>query len=110
VPIPTPPGGHLYVLFDPLLSPALADEMTAICERLGSYKMYSEEPVHAGFGQGLPARYDAALNFVRSGGRFARQEPLGPVAGVELDRQIDQLKYQQRAIRRQPQQNQFGAR
>jgi hypothetical protein len=74
VPIPTPPGGHLYVPFDPLLSPALADEMTAICERLGSYKMYSEEPVHAGFGQGLPARYDAALNFVRSGGRFARQE------------------------------------
>jgi hypothetical protein len=75
MPIPTPPGGHPYFPFDPLLSRAMADEMTAICERLGSYKMYSEEPVHAGFGEGLPARYDAALNFVRTGGRFARQEP-----------------------------------
>jgi hypothetical protein len=73
--IPTPAGGHPYVSFDPLLSPAMADEMSALCERLGSYKMYSEEPVHEGFGEGLPARYDAALNFVRSGGRFARQEP-----------------------------------
>ncbi len=75
MPIPTPDAGHPYVLFDPLLAPDLADAMVGICERLGSYKMYSEEPVHAGFGEGLPARYDAALNFVKSGGRFARQEP-----------------------------------
>jgi len=73
--IHTPQGGHPYVRFDPLLPSAQAEELTAICERLGSYKMYSEEPVHAGFGEGLPARYDAALNFVRSGGRFARREP-----------------------------------
>lgn len=73
--IPTPRDGHPYVAFDPLFPAAQADEMVAICERLGSYKMYSEEAVHAGFGEGLPARYDAALNFVRSGGRFARHEP-----------------------------------
>ncbi len=54
--IPTPPGGHPFVRFDPLLSPADADAMTTLCERFGSYKMYSEEPVHAGFGEGLPAR------------------------------------------------------
>ena len=75
MPIPTPRGGHPYVRFDPLLEPEEADAMVDLCERLGSYKMYSEEPVHAGFGEGLPARYDAALNFVKTGGRFARQEP-----------------------------------
>lgn len=74
MPIPTPPGGHPVRHFDPLLEPAEADAMVALCERLGSYKMYSEEPVHSGFGHDLPARYDAALNFVRTGGRFARHE------------------------------------
>lgn len=74
MPIPTPAGGHPVVRFDPLLPPAQADAMVGICEALGSYRTYAEEPVFAGFGEGLPARYDAALNFVRSGGRFARRE------------------------------------
>jgi len=73
--IATPPGGHPFVTFAPLLAGREADEMVALCQRHGSYKMYSEEPVFSGFGEGLPARYDAALNFVRSGGRFGRQEP-----------------------------------
>lgn len=61
-------------IFDPLLSAGDVERMVSLCEQFGSYRMYSEEPVFEGFGAGLPARYDAALNFVRSGGRFGRQE------------------------------------
>jgi hypothetical protein len=48
--------------------------MVALCERFGSYKMYSEEPTFAGLGEGLPARWDAVRNFIKTGGRFGRQE------------------------------------
>jgi hypothetical protein len=71
---------HTYSMFDPLLSPAEAEEMVRLCERFGSYGMYSEEPTFAGFGEGLPARYDAVRNFIKTGGRFARQEPLQVLA------------------------------
>jgi len=64
-----------YERLDPLLSEAQADRMVELCEAFGSYGMYSEEPVFEGFGAGLPARYDAALHFVRTGGRFGRSEP-----------------------------------
>src|SRR5438552_17430757 len=71
---------HWYATFDPLLSPDEARAMVSLCERFGSYKMYSEEPTFAGIGEGLPARWDAARNFVKSGGRFARNEPLEVLA------------------------------
>jgi len=71
---------HRYTAFDPLLSADEASEMVRLCERFGSYGMYSEEPTFAGIGAGLPARYDAARNFIRSGGRFGRQEPLETLA------------------------------
>src|SRR5436190_16293794 len=49
--------------------------MVRLCERYGAYGMYSEEPTFAGLGEGLPARYDAVRNFLRTGGRFGRSEP-----------------------------------
>ena len=71
---------HPYFAFDPLFSPARAEAMVNLCERFGSYGMYSEEPTFTGLGQGLPARYDAVRNFIRSGGRFGRTEPLHVLA------------------------------
>jgi hypothetical protein len=42
--------------------------------------MYSEEPTFAGLGEGLPARWDAVRNFLKTGGRFGRQETLEVLA------------------------------
>src|SRR5690349_19844814 len=61
-----------HFAFDPLLSPAGAATMVRICESFGSFKMYSEEPTFAGIGEGLPARWDAVRNFVKTVGRFGR--------------------------------------
>ena len=67
--------------FDPLLSAAQAEAMVRLCERFGAYKMYSEEPTFAGLlGEGLPARWDAVRNFVRTGGRFGKQESIERLA------------------------------
>ena len=71
---------HWYASFDPLLSPGDAAVMVELCARFGSYKMYSEEPTFAGIGHGLPARWDAARNFLRTGGRLGRPEPLHVLA------------------------------
>ncbi len=71
---------HRYAAFDPLLAPADARRMVDLCERFGCYKMYSEEPTFEGIGAGLPARWDAARNFVRTGGRFGRSEPVNVLA------------------------------
>jgi hypothetical protein len=71
---------HRYRIFDPLLPEAQAREMLRLCERFGSYGMYSEEATADDMGSGLPQRYDAAINFVRSGGRLARREPTAKLA------------------------------
>ncbi len=71
---------HDYTVFDPLLLPSAADAMVDLCERFGSYGMYSEEPTFAGIGEGLPARWDAVRNFIRGGGRFGRSEPVQVLA------------------------------
>jgi hypothetical protein len=42
--------------------------------------MYSQEHVDSDIGRGLSQRHDAAANFVRSGGRFARHEPKAVLA------------------------------
>ena len=60
--------------FDPLLPRAQAERMVELCERFGRYGMYSEEGLNQGIGEGLPQRYDAAMNFVRTGGRLGRLE------------------------------------
>jgi hypothetical protein len=71
---------HRYASFDPLLQDAEAGQMVGLCERYGSYGMYSEEPTFEGIGAGLPARWDAVRNFLKSGGRFRREEPLERLA------------------------------
>lgn len=76
------PGGcrNWYASFDPLLCADEAASIVELCHRFGSYKMYSEEPTFEGLGQGYPARYDAGRNFVLSGGRFGRSEPIHVLA------------------------------
>jgi len=55
--------------------------MVDLCERFGTYGMYSEEPTFAGqIGEGLPARWDAVRNFVKTGGRFGKVESLDRLA------------------------------
>ena len=63
-----------YQLFDPLLADEQADEMLRLCERFGSYGTYNEEGIADDFGAGMAQRHDAALNFVKTGGRFGRKE------------------------------------
>jgi hypothetical protein len=69
-----------YAAFDPLLTADQANDLVELCHRHGSYKMYSEEPTFEGLGKGYPARYDAARNFVLTGGRFGRSEPIHVLA------------------------------
>jgi len=70
-----------YQSFDPLLSAAEAEDILRLCERFGSYGLYSEEGLNEGIGEGLPQRFDAAFNFIRTGGRFGRaQEDLRDLA------------------------------
>ena len=75
----------IYVRFDPLLDAAAADAMVRTVEGYGSYSTYgaesaSEEAGQRRFAPGIAQRYDAASNFVRSGGRFGRREPAAVLA------------------------------
>jgi hypothetical protein len=70
----------IYRTFDPLLSRRDATEIVELCERFGSYGMYSEEGLNDGIGEGLPQRFDAAFNFARTGGRFGRREDFATLA------------------------------
>ncbi len=71
---------HAYREFDPLLAPSDAANMVALCERFGSYGMYSEEGLNEGIGEGLPQRFDAAFHFIQTGGRLGRKEDLVTLA------------------------------
>src|SRR5262249_9666779 len=63
-----------YVHFPALLSDGDAEAMIRLCERFGSYGMYGQKPVEEELGRGLYQRHDAAMNYIRTGGRFARKE------------------------------------
>jgi hypothetical protein len=63
-----------------LFSAAEADAMLALCERFGSYGMYGQEPIREELGHGLYQRHDAAMNFIRTGGRLGRQESFESLA------------------------------
>ncbi len=66
---------HLsYERFDPLLSAKQANSMLRLAERFSRYGTYDEESIQNGFADDLPQRYDAAINFVKTGGRFGRSE------------------------------------
>ncbi len=71
---------HAYTRFDPLLPEEDAAALLRLCERFGSYGMYSEERAPGELGAVLPQRYDAAKNFVETGGRFGRSEPAATLA------------------------------
>jgi hypothetical protein len=71
---------HPVVPIDGLLGDRGAAAMIELCERFARYGMYSQEHVESDIGRGLSQRYDAARNFVRSGGRFARDEPAAMLA------------------------------
>ena len=60
---------HTTVEVDALLGEEGAAAMVELCERFGRYGMYSQEHVDSPIGVGLPQRYDALANFLRSGGR-----------------------------------------
>lgn len=62
------------LILDPLLSPDEADAVVALWHDFGSYGLYSNESPPAIFAPELAQRYDAAVNFVRTGGRFGRAD------------------------------------
>ena len=65
---------HRYVELDPFLDEAHARSLIQLCEDFGSYGMYSEEGLNEGIGEGLPQRFDAAFNFIRTGGRLGLRD------------------------------------
>src|SRR3954451_12366023 len=67
--------GGLLVL-DPLLDEAGADAMVRLWHDVGDFGQYSNEGFDTQFAPELAQRYDAAANFVRTGGRFGRTEPV----------------------------------
>ena len=73
-------SGHQYVLFDALFDDQGAEAMVRLCERFGSYGMYSQENVDSDIGRGLSQRHDSVLNFLRTGGRLGRHEPVATLA------------------------------
>ena len=69
-----------YTHFPALLSDAGATDMIRLCERFGSYGMYGQKPIEEELGRGLYQRHDAAMNYIRTGGRFGRQESFEQLA------------------------------
>jgi hypothetical protein len=67
-------------VLDPLLSPSEADAMVRLAERFDGYGLYVVETSETEFAPELSQRVDAARNFVRSGGRFGRDEPASTLA------------------------------
>src|SRR5690554_4946588 len=68
------------IVLDPLMSEADAADMVELCERFGSYGLYVTETSETEFAPELAQRIDAALNYVRTGGRFGRDEPARTLA------------------------------
>jgi hypothetical protein len=69
----------VFVL-DPLLDDDAAREMVRLAERFDGYGLYVVETSETEFAPELSQRVDAARNFVRSGGRFGREEPAATLA------------------------------
>jgi hypothetical protein len=69
-----------YTYFPALLSDGGAESMVRLCERFGSYGMYGQKPIEEDLGRGLYQRHDAAMNYIRTGGRFGRRESFDQLA------------------------------
>ncbi len=63
------------IVIDPLMTETDADEILELWRRFPSYGLYSNEGYPTTFAPELAQRYDAAVNFVRTGGRFGRKDP-----------------------------------
>jgi hypothetical protein len=75
-----------FVRLDPLFGDARADAMVRIAERFARFPTYGAEaaPEEQGkrrYAPGVPQRYDAAIHFVRTGGRFGRHEDTSVLVG-----------------------------
>ena len=62
------------IVLDPLMSSAEADAILDLWRRFPSYGLCSNEGYPTVFAPELAQRYDAAVNFVRTGGRFGRKD------------------------------------
>ncbi|HEV7886080.1 MAG TPA: hypothetical protein VGO92_00860 [Acidimicrobiales bacterium] len=60
------------MVLDPLLPEDDAEAVVEVWRTFPSYGLYSNESAPARFAPELAQRYDAAVNFVRTGGRFGR--------------------------------------
>lgn len=69
-------GKPVYESFDPLLGSEGADAIVELCAAYGPHGTYSEEALNSGIGEGLPQRFDAAFDFIRTGGRLGQKESL----------------------------------
>jgi len=61
-------------IIDPLLSDDDADTVLDEWRAFPSYGLYSNESTRDAYAPELAQRYDAAVNFVRTGGRFGRKD------------------------------------
>jgi hypothetical protein len=68
------------LVLDPLLDDAGAEAMVRLWHEVGDFGQYSNEGFDTQFAPRLGQRYDAAVNFVRSGGRFGRVEDVATAA------------------------------
>jgi len=64
------PTTATVIHIDPLLGRDAADEMLAARDRFGSYGMYSNEGFDTAYAAGLPQRWDAAANYICTGGVY----------------------------------------
>jgi hypothetical protein len=62
------------IVIDPLFGDGGADAIVELWHRFGDYGLYSNEGFDTAFAPELAQRYDAAANFVRTGGRFGRTD------------------------------------
>ncbi len=88
----------ITVAIEPLLGGAGADAMVELCERFGTYGMYSQEHVESEIGRGLSQRHDAAANFVRTGGRFGRAAEPKHVLAARTNYFREEYAYGQQAL------------
>jgi hypothetical protein len=73
------------ILLDPLLSEDEADGIVDVWHRFPSYGQYSSEGFPTTFAPELAQRYDATINFVRTGGRFGRKDDGVPLLAARTN-------------------------
>jgi hypothetical protein len=72
--------GAPYVILDPLFGGDGAAAMVDLCERFGTYGMYSQEQLDSAIGGSLPQRIDAIRAHLRTGGHRGADEPVAVLA------------------------------